>query len=166
MKAGEDERDMSDGCDIMVKDVERLKKILTPSIHTLPNLEPVVQPYMPLGLVYNKEKLVREEEEDYDILLQDHEMQPLTPQTVHITPPDDNYVEPATNSTLNIHLNEFGEDFAYNNGVSEKIDSNPVNNLKKLLRTYDFETFVRKLQHQVPAARRLISRPSRPVIVW
>ncbi|GKE59957.1 hypothetical protein Tco_1510324, partial [Tanacetum coccineum] len=62
----EDEGDMNDGCDITVKDVERLRKILTPSIHVLPNLKPIVQPYMPLGLVCNKAKIVREEEQDYD----------------------------------------------------------------------------------------------------
>ncbi|GKB28926.1 hypothetical protein Tco_0868327 [Tanacetum coccineum] len=75
----EDEGDMNDGCDITVEDVERLRKILTPSIHTLPNLEPIEQPYMPLGLVCNKENVKREEEQDYDIPLQDHIMQPLTP---------------------------------------------------------------------------------------
>nr|GEX12770.1 hypothetical protein [Tanacetum cinerariifolium] len=63
----EDKGDMNDGCDITVEDVERLRKILTPSIHTLP-----VQPYIPLGLVYNKAKVLREGE-------QDHVMQPLTP---------------------------------------------------------------------------------------
>ncbi|GKG35756.1 hypothetical protein Tco_0440910 [Tanacetum coccineum] len=75
----EDEGDMNDGCDIMVEDVERLRKILTPPIHALPNLKPIVQPYMPLGLVYNKAKVVKEEEQDYDIPLHDHVMQPLTP---------------------------------------------------------------------------------------
>ncbi|GJW39054.1 hypothetical protein Tco_0064899 [Tanacetum coccineum] len=74
----EDERDMNDGCDITVEDIERLRKILTPSIHTLPNLEPIVQPYVLLGLVCNKAKVKREEEHDYDIPLQDHVMQPLT----------------------------------------------------------------------------------------
>nr|GEW82164.1 zinc finger, CCHC-type, retrotransposon Gag domain protein [Tanacetum cinerariifolium] len=34
----EDEGDMNDGCDIIVKGVKRLRKILTPSIHALPNL--------------------------------------------------------------------------------------------------------------------------------
>ncbi|GKA14562.1 hypothetical protein Tco_0694208 [Tanacetum coccineum] len=115
----EDEGYMNDGCDITVEDVERLRKILTPSIHTLPKLKPIVQPYMPLGLVCNKAKVVREEEQDYDITLQDH------------------------------HLNEFREAFADNTRVFEKIDSNTVNDLKDLLRTYDFETFIRKLQHQV-----------------
>nr|GEX57091.1 hypothetical protein [Tanacetum cinerariifolium] len=32
---------MNNGCDIMVKDVERLKQMLSPTIQTLPNLEPV-----------------------------------------------------------------------------------------------------------------------------
>ncbi|GJU80221.1 hypothetical protein Tco_1282586 [Tanacetum coccineum] len=144
----EDEGDMNDGYDITVKDVQRLRKILTPSIHTLPNLKPIVQPYMPLGLVYNKIKVIREEEQNYDNPLQDHVMQPLTPQTVHITPPDDDYVAPATNPILNKHLNEFGEEFADNTRVYKKIDSNTVNDLKEPLKTYDFETFIRKLLHQ------------------
>ncbi|GKE35587.1 hypothetical protein Tco_1454909, partial [Tanacetum coccineum] len=112
-----DEGDMNDGYDITVDDVERLRKILTPSIHTLLNLEPIVQPYMPL--------------------------------IVHIAPPDDDYVAPATNPILNKLLNEFGEEFADNTRVFEKIDSNPVNDLKELLKTYDFETFIQKLLHQL-----------------
>ncbi|GKC12848.1 hypothetical protein Tco_1009630 [Tanacetum coccineum] len=144
-----DEGDMNDDCDIMVEDVERLKKILTPPIHALPNLKPIVQPYIPLGLVYNKEKVVKEEEQDYDIPLHEHVMQPLTPQTVHITPPDDDYVASATNPILNKHLNKFGEEFTDNTRVFEKIDSNPVNNLKELLKTYDFENFIRKIKHQL-----------------
>ncbi|GJU93694.1 reverse transcriptase domain-containing protein, partial [Tanacetum coccineum] len=97
----EDEGDMNNGCDITVEDVDKLRKLLTPSIHALP----IVQPYMPLGL------------------------------TVHITPPDDDYVASATNPILNKHLNEFGEEFADNTRVFEKIDSNPVNDLKELLKT-------------------------------
>nr|GEU93380.1 hypothetical protein [Tanacetum cinerariifolium] len=58
----EDEGDKNNSCDIMIKDVERLRKILTPPIHALPNHKPIVQPYMPLGLFYNKAKLVKEEE--------------------------------------------------------------------------------------------------------
>ncbi|GJS66143.1 putative reverse transcriptase domain-containing protein [Tanacetum coccineum] len=115
----EDEGDINDSYDITVKDVERLRKILTPPIHALPNLKPIVQPYMPLELVYNKAKVVKEEEHDYDIPLREH------------------------------HLNEFGEEFADNTRVFEKIDSNPVNDLKELLKTYDFENFIRKLKHQL-----------------
>nr|GEU31381.1 hypothetical protein [Tanacetum cinerariifolium] len=61
-KAQEDEGDTNVGWDITVKDVERFRQFLTPNILTLPNLEPVVQPYMSLGQVYDKEKIVREEE--------------------------------------------------------------------------------------------------------
>ncbi|GJU27950.1 ribonuclease H-like domain-containing protein [Tanacetum coccineum] len=70
-----------------------------------------MQPYMPLGPVHDKEKIVREEEHDYDIPLHDDVMQPLTPQTVHITPPDDDYVAPATNPTLDKQLNDSGRNF-------------------------------------------------------
>ncbi|GJT49597.1 hypothetical protein Tco_0975754 [Tanacetum coccineum] len=145
----EDEGGTNDGCGITVEDVERLRKILTPPIHVLPNLKPIVQPYTPLGLVYHKEKVVKEEEQDYDIPLHEHVMQPLTPRTVHITPPDENYVASSTNPILNKHLKESGEEFADNTRVSKKIDSNPVNDLKDLLKTYDFENFIRKLKHQL-----------------
>ncbi|GJW47895.1 retrovirus-related pol polyprotein from transposon TNT 1-94 [Tanacetum coccineum] len=58
IKAQEDEGDMGVGWDITIRDVERLWQFLTPAIHTLPNLEPVVQ----LEPVHDKEKIVREEE--------------------------------------------------------------------------------------------------------
>ncbi|GJZ46469.1 reverse transcriptase domain-containing protein [Tanacetum coccineum] len=145
----EDKGDINDGSDITIEDVERLRKILTPPIHALSNLKPIVQPYMPLGLIYNKEKVVKEEEQDYDIPLHEHVMQPLTPQTVRITSPDNDYVASDTNPILNKYLNGFEEEFADNTRVSEKIDSNPVNDLKELLKTYDFENFIRKLKHQL-----------------
>ncbi|GKF27614.1 hypothetical protein Tco_0093956, partial [Tanacetum coccineum] len=59
--------------------------------------------------VHAKEKAVKEEEHDYDIPLHDGVTQPLTHLTVHITPPEDDYVSPATNPILNKHLNEFQE---------------------------------------------------------
>ncbi|GKF61300.1 hypothetical protein Tco_0181354, partial [Tanacetum coccineum] len=37
-----EETQINNSCNITVKDVERLRQILTPTIHTLPNLEPVV----------------------------------------------------------------------------------------------------------------------------
>nr|GEW98061.1 hypothetical protein [Tanacetum cinerariifolium] len=58
LKDQEDEGDMDVGWEIIVKDVERLQKLLTPTIHTLPNPEPVLQPYMSLGPVHDKEKIV------------------------------------------------------------------------------------------------------------
>ncbi|GJW83278.1 hypothetical protein Tco_0156423 [Tanacetum coccineum] len=116
---------------------------------------------MPLELVCNKAKVVREEEQDYDIPIQDHVMQPLTPQTVHIAPLDDDYVAPATNPILNKLLNKFGEEFADNTRVFEKIDSNPVNDLKELLKKYDFETFIRKLLHQLSQSSHKIGKAKR-----
>ncbi|GJS19353.1 hypothetical protein Tco_0447985 [Tanacetum coccineum] len=106
LKAQEDEGDMDVGWDITVEDVERLRQFLTPTIHTLPNLEPVGQPYMSLRPVHDKEETIREEEQDYDIPLHDGVMQPLTPQIVHITPPDDDYVAPATSLTFDKQLND------------------------------------------------------------
>ncbi|GKC01371.1 retrovirus-related pol polyprotein from transposon TNT 1-94 [Tanacetum coccineum] len=65
MKAREDEGDMDVSWDITVEDVERLRQFITPTMYTLPNLKPVVQPYMSLGPVHDKEEIVREEEQDY-----------------------------------------------------------------------------------------------------
>ncbi|GKB46431.1 hypothetical protein Tco_0897184 [Tanacetum coccineum] len=144
-KAQEDEWDMDIGWDITRKDVERLRQFLTPTLHTLPNLEPVVQPYIPLGLVYDK--IVRGEEQDYDIPLNDSVMQPLTPQTVHITPPDDDYVAPAINPMSNKQLNKFDEEFSNITKVAEKEYDNPV------IKTYDCETFNSE-----------ITTPSEPII--
>ncbi|GKD28162.1 hypothetical protein Tco_1234376 [Tanacetum coccineum] len=140
-KAQEDREDMDVGWDITSKDVERLRQILTPTIHTFPNLEPVV----PLGPVH---KIVKEKEQDYDIPLNDSVMQPLTPQTVHITPPEDDYVAPATNPMPNKQLNKFKEEFSNITKVSKKEYDNPV------IKTYDCETFIWKLLHQVSQSSR------------
>ncbi|GKA35923.1 hypothetical protein Tco_0722414 [Tanacetum coccineum] len=78
-KAQEDEGDMDVGWDITSKDVERLNQFLTPTIHTLPILEPVVPLCIPLGLVHDKDKIVREKEHDYDIPLNDSVVPPLIP---------------------------------------------------------------------------------------
>ncbi|GJV13292.1 hypothetical protein Tco_1354833 [Tanacetum coccineum] len=145
LKAQEDEWDMYFGWDITVEDVERLRLFLTPTIHTLPNLEPVVQPYMSLGPVHDKEKIIREYEQDYDIPLHDGVMQPLTPQTIHITLPDDDYVAPATSPTLDKQLNEFGKEYSDITRVSEMADGNPVKDIRELsdiIKTSDFETFL------------------------
>ncbi|GJY84695.1 hypothetical protein Tco_0498721 [Tanacetum coccineum] len=62
-----------------VKDVEKLRQMITPTIHTLPNLKPVVQSYTPLSPFRDTAIVAREEEQDNDIPLQDGVMQPLTP---------------------------------------------------------------------------------------
>ncbi|GKD43198.1 hypothetical protein Tco_1267843 [Tanacetum coccineum] len=146
--AQEDEGDMDVGWDITSKDVERLRQFLTPTIHTLPNLESVVQPYIPLGPIHDKDKIVREEEQDYDIPLNDSIMQPLGPQTDHITPPDNDYVAPTTNSMTNKQLNKFEEEFSNITKVAEKESDNPV------MKTYDCETIIRKLLHQMSQSSR------------
>ncbi|GKC82685.1 hypothetical protein Tco_1138402 [Tanacetum coccineum] len=114
------------------------------------DMDVVVQPYIPLGPVHDKDKIVREKEQDYDIPQSDCVMQPLTPQMVHITPPDDDYVAPATNPTSNKQLNKFEEEFSHNTEVAEKEYDNPV------IKTYDYETFIRKLLHQVSQSSREI----------
>ncbi|GKE45197.1 hypothetical protein Tco_1472481 [Tanacetum coccineum] len=58
-KARDDEGDIDVGWDITSKDVERIRQFLTSTIHTSPNLEPVVQPYIPLGPVHDKDKILR-----------------------------------------------------------------------------------------------------------
>ncbi|GKC89190.1 hypothetical protein Tco_1149839 [Tanacetum coccineum] len=144
--------EMDVGWDITVEGVERLWQFFTPTIHTLPNLEPVVQPYMSLGRVHDKEKIIRGEEHDYDIPLQDGTMQPLTPQTLHITPPDYDYVALATSPILDKQLIKFGKECFDITRVVEMADGNPVKDIKELsdiIKTYDFETFIRKLLHQV-----------------
>ncbi|GJW74676.1 hypothetical protein Tco_0134046 [Tanacetum coccineum] len=135
-KTHKEKTQMDNGYNITVKDVEKLRQKLTPTIHTLPNLEPVVQPY---GV-----------------------MRPLTPQTTHITPPDD--VAPATNPILDKHLKEFGEEFFDIIRVAEKAYGNLVNDVKELsniIMTYDFETFIQKLLHQVSQSSHETSKTKR-----
>ncbi|GKC87359.1 hypothetical protein Tco_1148008 [Tanacetum coccineum] len=140
----EEKTRINNGCNILVKDVERVRKILTPTIHTLANLKPVVQTYMPLSSFGDKASVTRGEE--HDIPLQDGIMQPLTPQTTHITPPDD--VAPATSPILDKHSSEFGEEYSDITRVAEMADGNPAKELSDIIKTYDFETFIRKLLHQ------------------
>ncbi|GJU51510.1 hypothetical protein Tco_1221065 [Tanacetum coccineum] len=59
-----DEGNMDNIWDITVEDVERLRKLLTPTIHILPEPDHVVKPYVPLILLPNELKVVREEESD------------------------------------------------------------------------------------------------------
>ncbi|GJR00917.1 hypothetical protein Tco_0523901 [Tanacetum coccineum] len=110
-----------------------------------------MQPYISLGPVHDKKKIIRKEEHDYDIPLHDGVMQPLAPQTVHITPLDDDYVAPSTNPILDQQLNKFRSDFSNIVRFAKKANCNPVNDGKELfdIMKYDCETFIRKLLHQV-----------------
>ncbi|GJT85021.1 hypothetical protein Tco_1066738 [Tanacetum coccineum] len=71
--------------------------------------------------------------------------------TIHITPPDDDYVTPATNPILDKQLNEFKKKFSDITRVAKKANCNPVNDVKELsdIKKYDHETFIQKLLHQV-----------------
>ncbi|GJX18928.1 hypothetical protein Tco_0221605 [Tanacetum coccineum] len=71
-KARDDEGDMDVSWEIMSKDVERLRQFLTPTIHTLPNLE-LCQPYI-LGPVHDMDKVAKEKKLDYDIPLNNNIM--------------------------------------------------------------------------------------------
>ncbi|GJW64598.1 hypothetical protein Tco_0116482 [Tanacetum coccineum] len=99
-KAREEEGDMDVGWDITSKDVERLRQFLTPTIHTLPNLEPVVQPYIPLGPVHDKDKSLREKEQNYDIPLNDSGIKSLREDR-------DNLIDFSLISNLEAMLREF-----------------------------------------------------------
>ncbi|GJZ33595.1 hypothetical protein Tco_0579031 [Tanacetum coccineum] len=81
---------------------------------------------------------------------QDNEgdMDPLTPQTVYITPSGNDYVAPATNPMSNKQLNKFEKEFSNITKGDEKEYDNPV------IETYDFENFIQKLLHQVSQSSR------------
>ncbi|GKC53879.1 hypothetical protein Tco_1076624 [Tanacetum coccineum] len=113
-----------------------------------------------MDVVHDMDKVAKEKKQDYDIPLNNYVMQPLTPQTVHITPSGDDYVAPATNPMSNMQLNKFKEEFSNITKGAEKEYDNPV------IETYDCENFIRKLLHQDPTARRHLSRSARPIIIW
>nr|GEW11886.1 hypothetical protein [Tanacetum cinerariifolium] len=151
LKDQEDEGDMDVGWDVTVKYVERLRQFLTTTIHTLPNHKHEVQPYMSLGPVHDKEKSIREKEQDCDIPLHDGMMQPLASQIVHITPPDDDYVAQPTNHILYKQLNKFRKEIYDITRVAKMANCNPINDVKELsdIKKYDYETFIQKLLHQI-----------------
>ncbi|GKC62001.1 hypothetical protein Tco_1089599 [Tanacetum coccineum] len=78
------------------------------------------------GPACDEVKVIGEKELEYDIALQNGEMQSLTPQIVHITSLDDDYVALATSPILTKHLNKFGEEFSDITRVAEKADGNPL----------------------------------------
>ncbi|GKE60529.1 hypothetical protein Tco_1510896, partial [Tanacetum coccineum] len=78
---------------------------------------------------------------------------------VHITPPYDDYVAPATRPTLDKQLNEFEKECFDITRVAEK-GINYYSKFSQFIHTKPED------KKRVPAARRQISRPTRPVIVW
>ncbi|GKA70033.1 calmodulin-interacting protein 111 isoform X1 [Tanacetum coccineum] len=125
------------------KNLQNDMKELVP--RDLPVYYPYVQPTpVPERLKRQKASVARGGE--HDIPLQDGIMQPLTPQTTHIIPPDD--VAPATSPILDKHSNKFREEFFDITRVAEMADGNPVKDLSAIIKTYDYKTFIHKLLHK------------------
>ncbi|GJT33493.1 hypothetical protein Tco_0923912 [Tanacetum coccineum] len=108
-----DKGDIYDILDIMVEDVVRLGQLHTPSIHTLPELDPMVQPCS-------------------DVM--DDVIHPSIHQVIHTTPPDKDYVAPATKSILDELLEEFRDKILNITMVDEKADCNPTKDIEELER--------------------------------
>ncbi|GJX26398.1 hypothetical protein Tco_0232694 [Tanacetum coccineum] len=64
----------------------------------------------------------------------DNIIQPLIPKTIHTTPPDENYVAPATKSILDYLLEEFGEEILNVTMVDEGAECSPTKDLEELER--------------------------------
>ncbi|GKA95062.1 retrovirus-related pol polyprotein from transposon TNT 1-94, partial [Tanacetum coccineum] len=66
--------------------------------------------------------------------IMDNIIQPLIPKTIHTTPPDKNYVAPATKSILDDLLEEFGEEILNVTMVDEGAECSPTKDLEELER--------------------------------
>nr|GEU76358.1 hypothetical protein [Tanacetum cinerariifolium] len=138
------------------KDVERLRQLLTPTVHALPEPNLVVQPYVLLIPYPDEVKVVRQEELDNDIDsiptqepdVNDDLIQPLIPQTVHTMPPYDAYVVTDTKPILEELLEEFEDEILYITLVDEEADFNPIRDIKelKLLIDIDHESSFTKIK--------------------
>ncbi|GJZ87654.1 hypothetical protein Tco_0659264 [Tanacetum coccineum] len=64
----------------------------------------------------------------------DEVIQPFIPQTIHTTPPNDDYVAPATNSILDELLEEFKDEIVNVTMVDEEADSNATRDIEELER--------------------------------
>ncbi|GJV36886.1 hypothetical protein Tco_1409363 [Tanacetum coccineum] len=64
----------------------------------------------------------------------DKVIQPLIPQPIHTTPPNDDYVAPATKSILDELLEEFGDEILNVTMVDEEADFNPTKDIEELER--------------------------------
>ncbi|GJT98830.1 hypothetical protein Tco_1094348 [Tanacetum coccineum] len=65
---------------------------------------------------------------------QEDDVQPLIPKPIHITPPNDDYVAPATKPILDELLEEFGDEILNVAMVDKKDDFNPTKDLEELER--------------------------------
>ncbi|GKD56716.1 hypothetical protein Tco_1290103 [Tanacetum coccineum] len=118
------------------------KAILTPTIHTLPELGLVVQPCVPLLPSPNEVKVVREEEPNNDVDSISIQV-PLIPQIIHTTPPDKDYVAPTTNPIFDELLEEFRDGILNIIMADEEANFNPTMDIEELERliTYHESSF-------------------------
>nr|GEW72852.1 DNAse I-like superfamily protein [Tanacetum cinerariifolium] len=105
-----DEGDIYDIWDITIDDVERLRQLLTPSIHTFPESGPMVQPCVPLLPSPDEVKVVRGEE------------------------PNNNVNAPTTQSILDELLKEFKDEILNITEVDKEEDCNPTKDIEELER--------------------------------
>ncbi|GJV13742.1 hypothetical protein Tco_1355283 [Tanacetum coccineum] len=112
-----DEENMDEIWDIIVKDVERLKQLLTHTVQALP--KPVVQLYV-LQIQFPNEVKVS------DL------MQPCTSQTIHTTPLDDAYVVQDTKLFLEKLLEEFSDELLDIIVVDKEAVCNPTRDKEEL----------------------------------
>ncbi|GJZ23485.1 hypothetical protein Tco_0560944 [Tanacetum coccineum] len=137
-----DEGNMDDIWDITVEDVERIRKLLTPSVHTFPEPKPVVQPCVPLLPSLDEVKVVRDEEPNNDVNsisihvpnVMDDVIQPLIPQVIHTTPLDKGYVAPTTKSIFDELLQGFRNKILNITVVDKEADCNHTKNIEELER--------------------------------
>nr|GEW03946.1 hypothetical protein [Tanacetum cinerariifolium] len=61
-------------------------------------------------------------------------IQPMIPQPIHATPPNDDYVAPATKSILDELLEEFKDEILNVTMVDDEADFNPTRDIKELER--------------------------------
>nr|GFB80749.1 hypothetical protein [Tanacetum cinerariifolium] len=127
-----DDRDSYDMWDIMIEDVEWIRKFLTPNVP--------------------------------DVI--DDVTQPLIPKAIHTTPPDEDYVAPATQSILDELLEEFGNEILNVTMVDEGVDFNPTNDIEELERLLAKDPQSHFVEIQVLIARKWNSRSLRLVIMW
>ncbi|GJV54010.1 hypothetical protein Tco_1449751 [Tanacetum coccineum] len=64
----------------------------------------------------------------------DEIVQPVIPEPIHTTPPNDDYVAPATKSILDEPLEEFGDEILNVAIIDEEADFNPTKDLEELER--------------------------------
>ncbi|GJR20228.1 galactan beta-1,4-galactosyltransferase GALS3-like protein [Tanacetum coccineum] len=65
---------------------------------------------------------------------QEEDVQPVIPEPIHTTPPDDDYVAPATQSILDKLLEKFGDEILNVAMIEEEADFNPTKDLEELER--------------------------------